>query len=311
MFSRHELMIGEPICVAATGDVCGEGVLWERSSGCVYWTDINRFLVHRYQWKDAILRTWFFPEPVTCVMETIREGTLVLSLGSGVILWEPETDTRHEPIFRLPGWPRVRCNDAAVDPRGTLWLGSMRNNVGPDGAPGPVGGWDGMLCSINPGEDVNVVRSGIGIANTLVWTADRKKFYFGDSLRNCIWQYDYDLSNGSISAERPFFQGFERGVPDGSAIDSDGCVWNCRYGGSCIVRITPTGQIDRIVELPAANPTNCTFGGEQGNILFVTSAHFGEGSWERLSGCLFAFETNCVGVEAGRFKLPAVKLEME
>ena len=316
MSSRHELRIGEPVCLAATGDACGEGVLWERGSGCVYWTDINRFLVHRYRLKDATLRTWFFPEPVTCVMETSREGTLVLSLGSGVILWEPETDTRHEPIFRLPGWPHVRCNDAAVDPRGSLWLGSMRNNVGPDGAPGPVGGWDGMLCRIDGQEGGNliqtgVIQTGIGIANTLVWTANHAKFYFGDSLKNCIWQYDYDLSDGSIGGERPLFEGFARGVPDGSAIDTDGYVWNCRYGGNCIVRIAPGGEIDRIVELPVANPTNCTFGGEGGNILFVTSAHFGQGSWERLSGCLFALETNCVGVAAGRFKLSSTKLEIK
>ena len=311
MSSRPELKIGEPICLAATGDACGEGVLWERSSGCVYWADINRFLVHCYRLSDATLRTWYFPEPVTCVMETSREGTLVLSLGSGVILWEPETDTRHEPIYRLPDWPHVRCNDAAIDPRGTLWLGSMRNNVGPDGEPGPVGGLDGILCSIDGQFEVKSIRTEIGIANTLVWTANHRKFYFGDSLKNCIWQYEYDPATGSISAEQPFFEGFERGVPDGSAIDMDGYVWNCRYGGNCIVRIAPNGQIDRIIELPVASPTNCTFGGEARSTLFVTSAHLGASNWERLGGCLFALETNCAGVETSRFELSEIKLETE
>ena len=81
------LKIEEPICIAATGDVCGEGVLWERDTQSVYWTDINRFLVHRYALKDSALKTWFFSEPVTCVMETNRKDTLVLSLGSGIALW--------------------------------------------------------------------------------------------------------------------------------------------------------------------------------------------------------------------------------
>ena len=31
----------------------------------------------------------------------------------------------------------------------------------------------------------------------------------------CIWSYDYDLHSRSIRGEQPFFQGFERGAPDG------------------------------------------------------------------------------------------------
>jgi sugar lactone lactonase YvrE len=76
------LRIEEPICIAATGDVCGEGVLWEQDTQSVYWTDINRFLVHRYALNDGALKTWFFAEPVTCVMETSRRDTLALSLVS-------------------------------------------------------------------------------------------------------------------------------------------------------------------------------------------------------------------------------------
>src|ERR1700734_711780 len=86
------LKIEEPICIAATGDVCGEGVLWEHSTNSVYWTDINRFLVHRYALNDGALKTWFFSEPVTCVMETTRRDTLALSLGSGIALWKPGSD---------------------------------------------------------------------------------------------------------------------------------------------------------------------------------------------------------------------------
>jgi sugar lactone lactonase YvrE len=58
------LKIEEPICIAATGDVCGEGVLWERDTQSVYWTDINRFLVHRYALKDGALRPGSFLNPL-------------------------------------------------------------------------------------------------------------------------------------------------------------------------------------------------------------------------------------------------------
>ena len=151
-------------------------------------------------------------------------------LGSGVALWEPESDKRHKRFFVLPGWPTVRCNDAAVDPAGVLWLGTMRNNVKENGEPCEVGGLDGHLYKVEGHIGWSEQRGGIGIGNTLAWSPDNSRFYFGDSLQNEIFSYDYLESNSSIRSERSFFSGFERGSPDGSAMDIDGYLWNCRYG---------------------------------------------------------------------------------
>jgi sugar lactone lactonase YvrE len=285
------------------GDACGEGVLWDRENQSIYWTDINRFLVHRYSLPDDSVKTWFFSEPVTCVLQTNQEGTLCLSLGSGLALWQPANDTPPVKLFSLPGWPFVRCNDAGIDPGGRAWVGSMRNNVKEDGAPGESGGEDGVLYRIEGTGASSVCRGQLGISNTLVWNPDRTRFYFGDTLKNCIWSYEYDLGTGNIRGEKPFFQGFERGKPDGSAIDMDGYLWNCRYGGGCIVRVAPDGTIDRVIEMPVRRPTNCTFGGPDGNVLYVTSASPEPGQWERFGGGLFALETDVSGMPGNKFKL--------
>jgi sugar lactone lactonase YvrE len=296
------LKVGEPVCIAASGDKCGEGILWEAATQYIYWTDINRFLVHRYNLKKAELRTWFFSEPVTCVLETNREDTLLLVLGSGAALWEPERHVLHEQLFTLPGWPFVRCNDGAVDPRGDLWVGSMRNNVKPDGELGEAGGWDGILYRIDASGGVSERHRDLGISNTLVWSPDNSRFYFGDTSKNQIWSYNYDSADGSIRDEQTFFQGFDRGWPDGSTIDFEGYIWNCRYGGSCIVRVAPDGSVDRVIEMPVSNLTNCTFGGSEGNVLYVTCASPDPGRWERLGGSLFAIETNVVGLPTNEFR---------
>jgi sugar lactone lactonase YvrE len=298
------LKIEEPICIAATGDVCGEGVLWEQDTQSIYWTDINRFLVHRYKLKDGALQTWFFSEPVTCVMETSRKDTLALSFGSGIALWKPGSDAPPALLFALPGWPLVRCNDAGVDPGGALWVGSMRNNVKENGDAAPAGGTDGVLYRVDGTGTATEWRRDLGISNTLLWSPDKSRFYFGDTLENCIWSYEYDLAAGSIRAEESFFQGFERGDPDGSAMDTEGYVWNCRYGGGCIVRVAPDGKIDRVIELPVSRPTNCTFGGPNRNVLYITSASPEAGHWERFGGCLFAMETNVTGMAENKFQLP-------
>jgi sugar lactone lactonase YvrE len=79
-------------------------------------------------------------------------------------------------------------------------------------------------------------------------------------------------------------------------------VWNCRYGGGCIVRVRPDGNIDRIIEMPVTNITTCTFGGDSLSTLFVTTAGLGAPVSERLAGGLFALETDVKGQAEKRFR---------
>jgi len=278
-------------------------VLWHSDEQAVYWTAINRFLIHRYDPGNGSVKSWLFDEPVTAVLPTDRDKTLAVCLGSKIILWEPSSDSRRDQGFKLPNWPAVRLNDAGVDPRGSIWAGSMRNNVNADGSEGEAGGTDGALYRIDADGAVSRSQDQIGISNTLVWSLDKKRFYFGDSLANAIWAYDYDERTGAIGKPGPFFSGFSRGLPDGSAIDEHGYVWNCRYGGGCIVRVAPSGQVDSIIEMPTRNITNCTFGGEHLNILYITTAASPGDAGDRLAGSLFALETNARGVPENRFRI--------
>ena len=140
----------DPICCAPTGDRCGEGVVWRPEEQVVYWTDINRFLIHGFDPADGSVKSWLFDEPVTAVLLTDRDGTLAVVLGSRVIFWEPSSDSRQDQGFRLPGWPCVRLNDAGIDPTGRLWAGSMQNNVNADGSEGPIDQTSGVLYRIDP-----------------------------------------------------------------------------------------------------------------------------------------------------------------
>lgn len=300
---NFDLVTGDPVCVAPTGDACGEGAVWHAAHNAVYWCDINRFLIHRFTSADRCVRSWKFEEPVTALALTTRPEVLLVVLGSRVIPWEPASDTRHGPLFCLEGWPRVRLNDARVDPGGRLWLGSMRNNVNPDGSGGEAGGKDGVLFRLDANEESTVWRRNIGISNTLGWSPDQKRFYFGDTLANVVWQYDYDAATGAIENERPFLEGFSRGLPDGSNVDSEGYVWNCRFFGGCIVRIAPDGIIDRVVEMPVRNITTCTFGGEDLKTLYVTTAKIEAPVGDRLAGGLYAIPTDVAGQPENQFRI--------
>src|ERR1022692_3188945 len=120
-------------CIVPAGDICGEGAVWHSEQNALYWTDINRFLVHRFDARSQETKTWIFDEPVTAVNLTADTGVLLLTLGSKVGLWSPHTHPLIQTIHRLEATPEMRFNDARIDPRGSLWVGTMRNNVGSQG----------------------------------------------------------------------------------------------------------------------------------------------------------------------------------
>ncbi|MCX5513359.1 gluconolaconase [Kaistia algarum] len=296
--------MAEPVCLVPAGDRCGEGVVWSESERAVYWTDINRFLVHRYDTEAKSVRNWFFAEPVTTLGLTDRPGTLIVALGSKVILWQPGNDARADFAHPEKNTPAARLNDGRPDPSGALIVGSMFNNVAPDGSGiditgGPVGG----LYRVTRDGRSRTLRSHIGISNTMCWDLGRKRFYTGDTLKNEIWVYDYDPASGEIAKERVFFAGFERGSPDGSQIDAEGHLWNTRYGGGCIVRVSPEGKIASVLDMPVGNITNCTFGGADLKTLFITTAQGGTGPLERLAGGLFAYRSEVPGLAETVFRI--------
>jgi sugar lactone lactonase YvrE len=280
-------------CLATTQDICGEGCVWHPQQNAVYWTDINRGLLHRHSLDTGTVETWRFDEPVTAVVLTTNEFVLVLILGGSIVIWDTLAHRIIEILFRLPEWPAVRCNDARVDPAGVLWFGTMQNNVRHDGTTSEVTEWRGALYSLVAGAKPKQWHSGFGISNTLVWSPNGETMYFGDTLENCIYRGSFDPISSRLESREVFFTGFPRGLPDGSTMDEEGHLWNCRYGGSCIVRVAPDGSVADIIETPVTNPTTCAFASIDANTLLFTSA---ADPSQPAEGSLYALQTSVRGL---------------
>ncbi len=66
------------------------------------------------------------------------------------------------------------------------------------------------------------------------------------------------------------------GGADGSVVDGEGYLWNARWGGGCVIRFTPDGQIDRVIEVPGVTRVSCpAFGGADMKTLYLTTAREG------------------------------------
>ncbi len=279
------------------GDRCGEAATWSAAEGALYWCDVNRFLIHRLA-SDGSVRSWLFDEPVTALSLTDSpEGELLVALGSRLILWRWRDDRRRDHGFALASSPRARLNDGRAAPNGDFWIGSMGQNVGPGGEALDCEPGQGELFRVRPGGAVSREGAGLGISNTVCWSPDQRTFYFGDSQANCIWAYPYDPRSGEIGARRVFFAGFDRGAPDGSCVDRAGRLWNCRFGGGCIVVVEPDGAIAQVIEMPVRNITTCAFGGADLRTLYITTAAMMTHEGDRLAGSLFALRVETPGLD--------------
>ena len=93
----------------------------------------------------------------------------------------------------------------------------------------------------------------------------------------------------------------EVGIPDGLAVDADGCVWLAIWGVGSVHRYTPAGVLDGVLDVPASNVTSCAFGGAGLADLFVTTASRGlspaQLAEQPLAGGIFRATPGVVGLE--------------
>ncbi|MEM1287581.1 MAG: SMP-30/gluconolactonase/LRE family protein [Pseudomonadota bacterium] len=283
----------------------GEGPIWDAQTARLYWVDIIGKTLHAFAPSSGERQVWAsrdFPTALALAgggshaLVAMAAGMAWLNLSSG-----------HITAFVSPdSMDGNRLNEGKCDPQGRFWTGSMQTNLNPDGSGRNMDRNSGALFRVDPdGSTHAMTEHEFGISNTLAWSPDGKTMYFGDSIRNVIFAYDWHGDEGRISNPRVHLEGFERGAPDGSAIDQDGCLWNARFGGSCLIRITPQGDVDQVIELPVTNPTSCAFGGGGSDTLFVTSAQFSLSSDQLatnpMEGAVLAASAGVTGLAAARF----------
>ena len=283
-------------------NVLGEGITYSSINNNLYWLDINNisklFKLNLSSNKNEIFQ---LPEIVTA-SSVKSDDELILASNNGLNLFTI-SNKKYERIIDIEDQLLSnRSNDGGSDAHGRFWLGTMQNNFDKDGNDIPIKKNVGKLYKVEVNKKVTVVEEGLGIPNTFVWSPNNTKFYFTDTLNGEILNYNFNLEEGELSNKNTF-SSFDRGFPDGSTIDTDGCLWNCRWGGSCVVRFTPDGKVDQIIEMPVQNITNCVFGGKDMKTLFITTASNKGENQNDLDGSLFAVNLNYQGLEDNKSKI--------
>lgn len=250
--------------IADYHDLCGEGPLWDGTRNMLFWTDLAGRRFYCYEWiekRSTVLRVGF----EICGFAFNEPTGFVLVNTDGIFTWDGESEPRLL-ASEVDGHP-CRMNDCIADPRGRLLAGSCFYESTREDYP------LGHLIRVDQDGSTHILDDGIRLANGLGFSPDGRTLYFSDSAERVIYAYDYDLERGIAHRRRPFVRiPLEQGLPDGLTVDAEGFVWSAQWFGSCLVRYSPDGRVERKVPVPAKQTSSVAFGGPLLASLFVTSA---------------------------------------
>jgi sugar lactone lactonase YvrE len=288
----------DPRNVWAIAAELGEGPVW--AEGALWFVDIKKQQIHRYDPATAERRSWVAPEQVGFILPA-EGGGFVAGLQSGLHHFDAGSGAFELIVEVEPDLPENRLNDGVVDSLGRLWFGTMDN--GERSKTGAFYCFDNGR-RLDEGRLSRTRLDGIAITNGPAISPDGRLLYFVDTLKGTIDVADIH-GFASLGEPRSFVRiDPKEGYPDGPTIDSEGCVWISLYAGWEARRYSPSGALLEIVRFPVANITKIAFGGNDLCTAFATTARqmlsAEEIARQPQIGDLFEFHVTVPGVPCPR-----------
>jgi sugar lactone lactonase YvrE len=269
--------------VVAAGAELGEGPCWDARRRRLLWVDIPVGLLHVLDPSTGDDRTIPVHQPLGAAVPEASGGFAVAVRDGFGRLGD---DGRLEVVVDLHR-PGLRMNDGKCSPDGAFWAGTMA-----DEGRRPVG----VLYRLGPGwQGAEAVLGDLTISNGLAWSADGKRMYFIDTPTRRVDVFDAEPGSATLRSRRPLVEVPPGGGnPDGMTIDDEGCLWVALAHAGRVQRYRPDGVPDLTVELPVPQVTSCCFGGDGGDVLFVTTGKRGAED-DPLAGAVFACRPGVTG----------------
>lgn len=275
----------------------GESPFWHTLRQSFFWVDIERGKLFEHHLATEKTTVKSFPHRLTLVLGG-KESELILALDRKIASFNLDTEKLEWLAEVESDLPLNRFNDGKCDAKGRLWIGTLSTKFTQG---------SGSLYRVEKELKPTKQLGQLTISNGMAWTEDNQTFYFIDTPTRQIKAYHFDLESGKIEFERIAIEIPEQlGFPDGMCIDREGMLWIAHYGGSGVYRWNPiTGELIKKIELPAPHITSCAFGGENLDMLLITTAQENL-SLEQLkeyplSGDVFLVKTGTRGFEGNRF----------
>jgi sugar lactone lactonase YvrE len=285
-------------CVLPGNDLLGETPLWCTETQTLLWLDIDGGRLQRFHPVTGRHDAFTFDGRYVGSLALMREpGRVLLGIDLGLFVFDFATGSNELLCQVEPVDIDNRLNDGRCDARGRFWVGTMDNQLHrPNGA----------LYRVDPDGTSQRMFGDVIVSNTIALAPNQSTLYFSDTRRFTTWQFALDSAQGTLSDRRVFVDHSpSRSRPDGACVDAEGFVWNAIFGGGRVVRFSPAGAVDRVIEVPVANPTCVCLGGPDLKTLYITTArkflNRADLRNQPLAGAVLAIDVEVPGLPEQRF----------
>jgi sugar lactone lactonase YvrE len=276
------------VVIPGTAQV-GEGPVFDARTARLCWVDIDNGRLHETDLGTGSTATSEVGMMLGAVAPRGHQPGFAAAAEAGFGLIRGGVLDIIDPV--LPESYR-RMNDAKCDSRGRMWAGSNHMQFEPK--VGALHRWDGLGPS-------TLIAGGFTLPNGIGWDVGDRLMYLADSFARVLLvaPYDGDTVTGAFTA----LVSINGGLPDGLAVDTDGCVWLAIWGGWAVHRYAKDGTLIGTVPMPVAQPSSCAFGAD--GTLYITSARAGLSAGDlavqSVAGSVFALSTTATGVPVAAF----------
>ncbi len=246
----------------------GESPIWSPADGSIYWIDVKEPALHRLD-RGKRIRSWQLPSDVGAFALTDGPPGAVVALRTG--LFDLDLDTGETSLLAPPPFDPdlFRFNEGICDAQGRFWVGIMFDPRPGCRAPTAFA----PLHCFTRAHGLVAQPDLAELHNGAAWSVDGRSLMLSHSNEGAIHRHAYDPDAGKIGPAQPFARlATADGVPDGAAMDEEGCYWCAVHGGGALHRYDPAGRLVGTVELPVSQPTMCAFVGAGLDEMVVTSA---------------------------------------
>ena len=273
----------------------GEGTLWVNEHNSIYFTDIKKKKIYSLNIKNKKRRIFRVNKEIGFISH-IKDYVFILGLQGELRIQNLKSKKIFKSIPIETNLKLNRINDGKTDPLGNLWFGTMDNLERKIEK--------GSLYKLDRNFKLTKVDKNYRITNGPAFI-DPYNFYHTDSSKKTIYKIRINKNNKIVS--KKIFKKFSinNGVPDGMTVDINKNLWVAHFHGACISVFNKKAKLIHRIQFPAKNITNCTFGGQNNNELFVTTATKGMSKADiqkfSYSGYLFSVKTNTRGILQKKF----------
>ena len=241
----------------------GEGPFWHPLRQQLFWFDILEKTLSAADTSGKVVGKWSF-DTYPSAAGIIYRSDIVVAQAGAILRLDLDSGAKTVLAPLEADIPTNRSNDGRVNPAGGLWVGTLEIDEVE---------YSGSVYQFRNGQ-VKKLFTDVRIPNSTCFSPDGSIAYFTDTPNKIITQRKIDPTTGEPVGYWKVFADTSGhpGAPDGSVVDSEGFLWNARWGGNRVIRYTPDGRIDREVMLPVSQVTCPAFGGPDLKTLYITSA---------------------------------------